>query len=389
MFNIEYINYVGQHPLTSSHPHYQSIYNNPPKDYGFSSNPVAHNPRFDAFCNELRESRPGQDTEHFIQRIHDGAKRCPNTELGLAPTLPYIGPENNLLVLEDWSDTFTFLMGCHTAFVDFNAPYFGIMAEYMSRPNFKGIITHMKDTIQSFDRIMHGAINNKLHYVPIGFPTAKDPKTPKKLGQKLRVLVTNSYGAPVGNFYVRGGVEAVVAVTDLINDGHNVELTVLGPTPRDMIARCNKNTRVFDSFVDEAFLKSIIDETDVFLIPAMRVHSISVVRAMCEGIVPIVSDGWGFDEFVIHGFNGLVCKGHYGHTTMKRDEIFVENYDAPFNKDSVIQDIKENILFLLDNPKELTEMSKNAKHLASINHDIEIRNKRLGEIFDEAASRVF
>jgi glycosyltransferase involved in cell wall biosynthesis len=142
---------------------------------------------------------------------------------------------------------------------------------------------------------------------------------------------------------------------------------------------CKNNVAIHPHFIDEATMTSIIEEVDVFLIPSMRVHSISVVRAMCNNVVPVVSDGWGFDEFVKHGETGIDCAGQLGFTSFN-DDIFRSNYDVRANSSLLTHNIEGAIQYLTHNPEALKRMSAKAKNYAVETFDIKQRNKRLGEI---------
>ena len=116
----------------------------------------------------------------------------------------------------------------------------------------------------------------------------------------------------------------------------------------------------------------------------MRIHSISLVKALCNGIIPIVSDGWGFDEYIQDGYNGFIVEGQKGYTTWKdKNNIFQEDggkkpsAELAFNIAKVLE-------FIVQNPYNIEDLSKNCLDYAKDNFNIENRNKILLNMIKES-----
>src|SRR5207249_1335446 len=62
-------------------------------------------------------------------------------------------------------------------------------------------------------------------------------------------------------------------------------------------------------------MDELMRDSHVFLLPAARIHVVSVLKAMAYGQVLVASDGWGFAEYVEHGRNGLIVPGRLGKTS--------------------------------------------------------------------------
>ena len=58
----------------------------------------------------------------------------------------------------------------------------------------------------------------------------------------------------------------------------------------------------------------------IFLLPAARIHIVSLLQAMSYGLAVVGSDGWGMEEYLHHERNGLVVKGRYGKVSWADDQ---------------------------------------------------------------------
>ena len=92
-------------------------------------------------------------------------------------------------------------------------------------------------------------------------------------------------------------------------------------------------------------IHDILKETDIFMIPACRIHSMSVVRALCYGNIVLGSNGWGFNEFLDEEFQ---CTGQEKASYIE-DGVLKEKYslflDQPNEK--LLESIKAKIIKLV------------------------------------------
>src|SRR5438552_2349187 len=80
-------------------------------------------------------------------------------------------------------------------------------------------------------------------------------------------------------------------------------------------------------------------KSHIFLLPAARVHIVSLLQAMSYGLAVVASDGWGMEEYITHERNGLVVKGRYGKTSWADDTGPVrEDYEPTYTPDSRVVD---------------------------------------------------
>ena len=70
--------------------------------------------------------------------------------------------------------------------------------------------------------------------------------------------------------------------------------------------------RVIDRVLSPEEMAELHASSHVFLLPAARIHIVSLLQAMSYGLAVVASDGWGIEEYLDDGRNGLVVKGRYG-----------------------------------------------------------------------------
>lgn len=229
----------------------------------------------------------------------------------------------------------------------------------------------MKQTLDSLSYLFDGEIDNKLHYLDLAYdsPIKEIKKTNR---DKIVLTFTNSFGGSSANFNFRGGIESLIAYRELYENGYtNLYLNLTGnievePSLKSWLEVCdNVNIHTADiirhdrPILSEEKIHNVIKGTDIFLIPSCRIHSMSIVRALCYGSIVIGSDGWGFDEFVNEQY---CCKGQ-SYSTYIEDNLLKEKYS----------------LSLISPNYELKDSIKN-KILHIINSDMDkIKEKSLVE----------
>ena len=79
---------------------------------------------------------------------------------------------------------------------------------------------------------------------------------------------------------------------------------------RRIIERCN--VQVIDQFLSGEEIEALLSSADIYVLPSARLHVVSILQAMAYGLAIVVSDGWGIEEYVNDGRNGLIVRGRYG-----------------------------------------------------------------------------
>ena len=149
----------------------------------------------------------------------------------------------------------------------------------------------------------------------------------------LDLLFTCSWHQLPVSFFLRGGLDVLRAFETVHERYPHVRLTLrtrlpeLKPRFRKVLEKCW--VRVIDRYLPNDDMDDLMRSSHVFLIPAARIHVVSVLRAMAHGQVVVASDGWGFREYVEHGRNGLIVPGRYGKTSWMDDDGMLREDHAP------------------------------------------------------------
>ena len=379
---------VGQHEMTVRHPHFRSIYNNLPEDISFHD--TSHNgPDNEAYPDYLADisktakelGASQDDINFFIEKIHPNCSKQQKSPLYFVPTHPYFGPEPHILNFEYWLTYYTYLLE-HYIVNDIeidmeNIGWNKMAIAAMLQPSFKALCVHVHDTVNTFKFIAkdYPDIHHKFVYLPLASTESNELVEPKCIDKTLNVLFTNSYGGQHSGFIARGGNEVISAMAPLFNKYSNLHLRIIGPGP---VFNHPQITQYPQHVTDDVY-NSIIEQCHVFILPSMQLHSISLVKAMCNGIIPIVSDGWGFDEFVTHRYNGFIVEGQNGNTTRKDSNNILQLMSGSVSQE-IVGNISSIIEQLLNNPSTVCAMSQNCLNYARQNFNIEQRNKVLGKI---------
>ena len=240
------------------------------------------------------------------------------------------------------------------------------------------IFSHMKGSLASlrsvFDR---EAISAKAFHVPLGIQLpALDKITAKFRNQgPLRILFTNSLHQDPNSFYLRGGHLLLDAFARLRRVHPHARLTILSSVPSDLLTRFDESyfegVDWLEAGVSDQKLEQLFLDHHVFALPTAGLHSLSLLRALAHGCIPIVSDALGYDEFLsavpnstlkVKGIFDLVYRDEPGGWTSDSYKGFSALFE-PF----VIQ-IHEHLESLVNNDKLESMAIENYLH-CRINHD--------------------
>ena len=236
--------------------------------------------------------------------------------LGQAPWVVHV--ESTLPMFEPFFGHF------RTRHIDLDAdPTWNMVRHLVRAPECRGILTHVKRTAEDLPVLFRDeTLAAKVHYVPLGLEmpdemrlaaeAAVARKNAKAPSDDVVFLFTNSWHQDPDNFAKRGGIEVIVAFLTLLMRRPNCRLILrtalpdhLDPAVREVV-RGHPRIEVYEDVVPDAMLYDLLVRADVFLIPSMHLHTISMLRAMATGAVVVTSDAAGVDEFVTHGETAFV-----------------------------------------------------------------------------------
>ena len=350
---INYAKSMSVHPLIADHPLYNSL---------FSSNLE----KYEIVNDDL------------------------SSELTFIPTYYKNIGNNHSIIIEDYLTLFFphIHNGSNFEWDYKNCHWLGGYKSMFQNPNFKGVVCHMKQTIESIQTIFNNdeIIKNKLYYLGLAYqsPIENIKKTDDK---KIVLTFTNSFGGTENNFPLRGGLEVIMSFKNIIEKGYkNVFLNLLGDIKIDdslesWVKSCPFiNILPYDEIVHgrkmytDDTIHNILKDTDIFLIPACRIHSMSVVRALSYGNIVLGSDGWGFNEFLDEEF---MCKGQYKSSYIE-DGVLKEKYSLHLESPNfeLCNSIETKIIDLVENPSNMdyikqTNLTNSKTKISKKNSDSE------------------
>lgn len=206
----------------------------------------------------------------------------------------------------------------------------------------RGIITHVKSTAESIPVLFDDpTLAEKVFHFPLGIRQRVAGKTPKAK-ERVTILFTNSWHQAATSFYLRGGLDVLEAYSVLFPKYPASRLVLRTKLPADLNGRYRRiidrcNVQVIDQFLSEPEMEALFSRADIYVLPAARLHVVSVLQAMAYGLAIVVSDGWGMEEYITHGRNGLIVPGRYGSTSwMDSNGMLRENYQPLFQTDPVV-----------------------------------------------------
>lgn len=322
-------------------------------------------------------------------------------DLAFVPSRPHILCQVPWVIeIEDVVSLFyPFIVNGETASVDIVAePCYPMVKAMLESPSCKGIITHVKSTAESIPVLFRNkGLQDKVTYIPLGVGRpAKTRRRSRKKDGAVRVLFTNSWHQGSDGFYLRGGLDVLEAFSIISPRYPNAELVLRTQLPPDLDERYtrmieqNKNVEVIDEFLPVDDLEGLMLKTDIYVIPSARIHVVSLLKAMAFRIAVVVSDGWGFEEYVEHRRNGLVVKGRYGKCSWldSADGMLKEDYRPLRTADTTIaKGLADELTALIDDPELRETLAQNARTDVETKFSVDSWNEGLKSAFDRALER--
>lgn len=328
-------------------------------------------------------------SRHFQSQV-----LAPRAELAFLTSVPYTYGQNPWVIeIEDPTTLFhPFVENGRTADLDIRAsPYFAIVKALLEADNCRGIVTHMRSTAELLPALFRSEIiSRKVTYAPLGVELPKGFQTHDEDGP-VNLLFTNSWHQRPDNFFLRGGLDVLEAFDVLRRRYPQLRLTIRASLPK-LEERYHRIlldgwVRVIDRFVPAEQMRELQRESHIFLLPAARVHIVSVLQAMSYGQALVVSDGWGMDEYVQHGRNGLIVPGRAGKATWADCEagMLREDYRPMYTRDKrVVEGLIESIGLLVEQRQVRRRLGAAARADVAARFTLDRWNAALKSAFDKA-----
>lgn len=275
------------------------------------------------------------------------------------------------------------------------SPYYRIVKTLLESNQCKAILTHMRSTAQLVPKLFDSeAITNKVVYAPLGvkLPVRYQRHEPRPDEEPIELLFINSWCQAPDNFYVRGGLDILEAFATLRVRYPQIRLTMRTHLPLldDHFHRIIESgwVRVMDRFFTSEEMAELHASSHIFLLPAARVHIVSLLQAMSYGLAVVASDGWGIEEYMEHDRNGLIVKGRYGKVSWADEEagLLREDYEPMYTADpEVVEGIVEAVSRLVEDRQLRARLGRTARADVEANFNMANWNRGMKAAFDLAS----
>jgi glycosyltransferase involved in cell wall biosynthesis len=206
-------------------------------------------------------------------------------------------------------------------------------------------LTHSKDFLPVlFDSEI---LAKKVHHVPLGieFSSSATKKINERQGTRSGLpgttfLFTNSWSQHESSFVLRGGSDVIRAFIGLVQKYPDVRLIILSSLP---VSHYGEGFRAFvkqipnlvliENRASDDELVELMMTADVFLVPSVGLHALSILRSMYCGLPTVVSDAPGNEEYIEHDKTGVVVPGRRGKTAWYDEIGFLhQTFEPVFSK---------------------------------------------------------
>ncbi|MBX9584606.1 MAG: glycosyltransferase family 4 protein [Gemmataceae bacterium] len=367
-------------------------------------------------CKPLAVARFVQ-SRHLRSQLLMGDRR----DLVFLTSMPYTFGQNPWVIeVEDPTTLFYPLIqnGQTSDLSAADCPYVPILKALLEADHCRAVLTHMRSTADMLGTLFQSdAVRRKVIYAPLGVKVparwqrhsgnaergmrnaesrtgsqsaVRSPQSAVHDGP-IDLLFINSWCQVASNFYLRGGLDVLEAFGILKDRYPQLRLTMRTALPplADDYKRIMESgwVRVVDRFVSAGEMADLHADSHIYLLPAARVHIVSLLQAMSYGLAVVGSDGWGIREYLDDGRNGLVVPGRYGVASWADDEagLLRENYEEMYTPNpAVAAGIVEAVSRLVEDPELRARLGRTARADVETKYNLANWNAALKAAFDRA-----
>jgi glycosyltransferase involved in cell wall biosynthesis len=272
------------------------------------------------------------------------------------------------------------------------SPYLPIVKALLEAESCKAIVTHMRSTAALLPTLFDSeAIRRKVVYTPMGtqLPARWQRHEPRPDDEPVHLLFINSWSQWPGSFFLRGGLDVLEAFAILRERYPQLQLTLRSSMP-PFAEHYNRilaggGVRVVNCFLTPEEMADLHADSHIFLLPAARIHIVSLLQAMSYGLAVVGTDGWGMEEYLEHERNGLVVKGRYGKVSWADEEagLLREDYEPMYTPDpDVVQGIVDAVSRLVEDKELRARLGRCARADVETRYNMEQWNQGLKVAFD-------
>lgn len=258
-----------------------------------------------------------------------------------------------------------------------------------------GVICHLKSTADGLRLLFREfkEISGKIYDVRLGMPMlatgTRTRKTSEAFGN-VTLLFVNGWAQDSNAAFRRGLIDALEIFDRVRSVESRVRLIVRCKLPKlskrylDIIK--TKGVVLYEEKIPKDKMDELYRSSDILLFPAVRIAVTTLIQAMQNELAIVASDGFGIEEYVKDGMNGLIGAGFRGKGGyIDNWGLFREDYTLSLRaNEEVVESCKGRVLELVRSPALLRKMQKQAKAYYVENLGIDRWNQDLGKIFEEA-----
>lgn len=240
-----------------------------------------------------------------------------------------------------------------------------------------GIYSHLEQTLNQIKKFfLSDLIDSKLRLSPIGidFDESKFVEIDRRNLDSPTFVFMNSANQNPNNFVLRGGHIVLRFWRMLYPD----------PSTAKLIMRCHKpsNEILKKYFIDVDWLEyrsdldiiwvnsyltpneidNLVSKSDFFLLPSSSLHSVSIMKALSYGVLPVVSDTLGTEKYIQDNVDGIVIKGVKDSNWVADSDTGILYDSYTFNSDldnHMVEQLFARIKDILSNKNEYYRIVRN------------------------------
>jgi glycosyltransferase involved in cell wall biosynthesis len=274
-----------------------------------------------------------------------------NRAITFLPTFPFTHQnEKWFLEIEDVTTLFRpFVLNGQTEDIKLkDLPQFHLVKGMLESKNCLGVLTHVSSTQSSIKKIFESEkINAKTEFLATPYlpnvPIVEADLNTTRSREQVQFFFNNSWHQDPTNFYLRGGISILEAFEVALAKDMPVRLVIRSRLPKDLSKRfaqllSDPRVEVLDRFLPADEYLNILRASHFFLLPSARLHVVSLLESMYYGAVPIVSDGWGMNDYIDPGVTGFVVSGAQGAVSWVDEHSgeLRENYEPMFRRPGLL-----------------------------------------------------
>jgi len=260
-------------------------------------------------------------------------------------------------------------------------------------PNCRKIIYTNQTPIDFMNKIFCREVCDKIILIDSGMKPIGQPKDYKKRNSKIKLLFMGSINNPQ-DFYIKGGLEVVKTFRKL-SKRKDVEFVIRCRIPEELRKEITSipNLTLIDKEISFEEIINLYTTSDLLFMPGHNYSVTAFIEAMSVGLPVLALNTYAVKDYIQEGHNGFIVqrsdkvKGYNNpeYPPYIRTDAFM-NEIKNLDDLELIDRLVKKVEFLIENPKILEKMGKNARKEFLQRYDIEKRNREFKRVFDEAIS---